>query len=232
MARDAWQFYDLERGPVGPLPPGPSDLPPGPGVGIDLARRPDGRLVVVWYDRSRTALRRVAEGAEGVFEAPVTLDGEEGPGGALEGDRGSFPALAIDGAGNEHVTYVDGARGQLLYLQLPGGARQVLDDGIRTDPGGNVSVHRVGADSRVLVDREGVVRIFYQDQTGLDLVEAHPLPAGGWSRSVLAGGGDAYLGAFGFYIDAAVTGAGHAVVSYRIDRQAAPPTAGLHLLLR
>ncbi|MDY0061195.1 MAG: hypothetical protein RBU45_15410 [Myxococcota bacterium] len=100
------------------------------------------------------------------------------------------------------------------------------------DEAGDVAIHRVGADSRLILDRDGVLHVFYQDATTLDLLEAHPLPGGGFSRQTLAGDERPYAGAFGFYIDAATTDTGYAVVCHRIDRQADPEAAGLHLILR
>lgn len=226
----AWEVVELDRAPVEAQVAGPQGLGVGLGVGIDLARHRDGTLVVVYYDSQRGSLRLVRQAADGSYEAPVLLDGEGvGP---VFGDRGRFPSLAVDAARREHVVYMDSDRGQLWYTQPGTGVFQMVDDGLRSEVDGTVGIHRVGADTRILIDREGLVRVFYQDSTALDLVEAAPLPAGDWRHMVLAGGGDAYLGAFGFYNDAAVTEQGHGVVCYRIDRQSVPPNNGLHLLLR
>ncbi len=225
----AWTFREVEQAPLAGNVAGPEGLPPGLGVGIALARHADGRLVVAYYDSGPGALHLARETAPGQFGAPVVVAGE-GEGKAF--DQGSYPSLAIDAADREHLVYMDAGRGQLLYLQPEAELRQVVDDGVRQRADGSVSLQRVGAGAKILFDNEEAVRVFYQDSSSLDLVESLPLPAGDWRHLVLAGGGEVYQGAFGFAIDAVRTDAGHAIISYRMDRQAQPPRNNLHLLLR
>src|SRR5687767_6948216 len=47
---------------------------------------------------------------------PQTLDGADA------GDVGDYPAIAVDGSGDVHISYVDSASGSLKYVRSTGGA--------------------------------------------------------------------------------------------------------------
>jgi hypothetical protein len=162
--------------------------------------------IVVFYDRTGTAGRlRAAKLAGGAWKVS-TLAAPAGE------DVGAFPAAAADGgSGVVHVSYQNATKLTLHYLQLTAATMAVstpetVDDGLRGD-----GPHPVGADSAIIVDGAGSVRVIYQDAQKADLLQARRAGAGSWTPNTpsdpdlgraLKGGGKGY----GFYNDLVLEG--------------------------
>ena len=190
---------------VVPDPPA-YDLPGGTGLFARLGYLPDGRAVVVYYDRSVGDLMMQLNETSW---SPVPLDAATGT------DTGMFATMAIDGAGVVHVGYQDALGDRLLYVSWAGGTVrpvEVVDDGTRDGD----RAHPVGAGAAILATDGGPV-IAYQDGATSDLLLARK-GASAWTRE------DLLVGAMldGFYT-AAASGARTLVSSYRYDRAYYPP---------
>ncbi len=186
--------------------PAAHDLPGGTGLFARLGYLPDGRAVVVYYDRSVGDLMMQLN--ETGWSA-VPLDAAAGT------DTGMHAAMAIDGAGTVHVAYQDALGDRLLYVSWAGGTAgpiEVVDDGTRAGD----RTHPVGAGAAVLALGGGPA-IAYQDGASSDLLVARRGETV-WTRE------DLLVGATldGFYT-AGATGGRTLISSYRYDRAYWPP---------
>jgi len=182
------------------------DLPRGTGLFAHLGYLPDGRAVVVYYDREAGDLLMSVNSTSW---SVVPLDADAGT------DTGMSAAMAIDGGGVVHVAYQDALGDQLLYVSWAADQVrpvEVVDDGTRSGD----RTHPVGAGAAVaIVDGQPVIA--YQDGATSDLLLARR-GGSGWTRS------DLLVGPMldGFYNSAAVGGRA-LVSSYRYDRAYYPP---------
>jgi MYXO-CTERM domain-containing protein len=152
-------------------------------VGDYIAAVPDGKggIGIAYYDRVRGNLG-VASKSGGAWTTLI-VDGATADGATDTGDMGIGASLFIDGAGDWHLTYVDGLNENVRYARLTGGttvaAIEVVDDGLSLD---GVKFedgqHVVGDDSNVLVLPSGEVHVTYQDATSGKLRYAVGAPSG------------------------------------------------------
>jgi hypothetical protein len=96
-------------------------------------------------------------------------------------------------------------RRALLYRSLDANLQtlevSIVEEGLTTSGGPDGVL--IGADSALVVDRTGAVRIAYQDATNGELRYARRMGAM-WNILTLAGNESPYRGSFGFYNDQAL----------------------------
>ena len=142
----------------------PDAFPEAAGLYISLAETKGG-LGMVFYDRIHGNLMAVRQEG-GAWQAPILVDGQStGPNGPVDtGDVGIGASLAVDAAGDWHVSYLNGFDETLVYGKLTGGTTvgtpEVVDNGVMQ--GGQAMV---GADSSIAIAASGDVVIAYQDAT-------------------------------------------------------------------
>ena len=155
------------------------DLPGGTGLFPNVLLMPDGRVVVVFYDRVRTALVALSESGPGSGSfTEVVLDGGDGA------DEGMWASAVVDGSGVIHVAYQESLGDQLMYTTLGSqpGTPEVVDDGVRAGD----RAHSVGAGAAIWLSG-GVPHIAYQDGTSSNLVIA-TRSGSGWTHADHASG--------------------------------------------
>jgi hypothetical protein len=139
-------------------------LPGGVGLFANLLVLSDGRLAIVHYDLTRTALVAELETgpATSMFNETV-LDGMDAT------DRGQWASAVADSGDTIHVAYQDALTDELYYLEYKSGSApttpEVVDDGTR--PGDRT--HNVGAGARLWLDGGSTPRIAYQDGLSSDM---------------------------------------------------------------
>lgn len=171
------------------------DLIEGTGLFASLAFDASGRPLIAYYDRIAGDLR-LAEGDGAAGFTLRTLDGDDM---MTPSDVGQHASIAVAPGGVIAIAYFDASRDDLVYYELPGGTREIVDDGV-TPP----DLRLVGADASLLFDEAGRPAIAYQDPTNLDLLYARRTSAGAWSTEVLRGGRPSGMTrgtASGFYVD-------------------------------
>ena len=235
-----WKVTVIASVPLPPAPP-PDGLPPGAALFV-ASDRADDVVVIAWYDRLRGNLMFADSDAQlGTFHAPRILDGEDALGHDT-GDVGWYPSLVAEvgdvGEVTGRVSYVDAARGQLLYVdtKFTPLAPEVADDGYR--PGDETTAdglpapvyHLVGDSSSIqLAPEPGApdvvdALIAYQDATTLQLRLARRDPhTRVWTTSAIAGHGSPFAGSYGFYAQNRVAGNQAILSSYAIDQHQDPP---------
>jgi hypothetical protein len=188
--------------------PAADDIPGGVGLFADLDFLPDGRPVVVYYDRANGDLiMQVSE----TSWTRIELDADPAT------DTGMNADLAVGSDGTVHVAYQDALGDQLLYTSWAAGTQrdiEVVDDGTRS---GETRTHPVGAGAAVLITG-GNPAIAYQDGATADLLLA-TRSGDSWSRSDLLTG----ITLDGFHVDADTSGDLAGISSYRYDRAFFPP---------
>jgi MYXO-CTERM domain-containing protein len=175
----------------GPL----SIYPDAVGLYIDVDLRPDGGLGVAWYDRVHGNVMVAQKDAMGGW-ASIIVDGQDAAGNDT-GDKGIGLSLDVDGAGNFHLSYVDGLSESVNYALVEGGVNvvsiEVVDDGFGAGDG----THIVGDDSDILVTPSGEIHVSYQDATAGTLQYAVGTPsATGHTWNVRTVAQDEFAGAF------------------------------------
>lgn len=184
------------------------DVPNGTGLFARAGFLPDGRAVVVYYDRADGDLKLQADET-----AWVETDLDASP----DTDTGFAASMAIDDSGTVHVAYQDALADRLLYTSWADGTVgpvEVVDDGSRTGD----RTHPVGSGAAILLVG-GQPAIAYQDGATSDLLISQRAGDGTWSR------GDLLVGANldGFYVSAATSGSALGISSYSYDRGYYPP---------
>ncbi len=188
---------------------GLDDVPAGVGVFASLDLYADGSPVVVYHDSVNGDLKAATWNGADAFDAPVVLDSV--------GNVGADCDAFVSDDDVLHVVYQDADLGDLFYWNSSLGAAELVDQGARdangdpTDLGSAVGgLHWVGNFASVAVDAAGNARVAYQDGTTQDLLVAVRNPGGVWTVSVLARklSGDAFEGAYGFYVDQVLSAAG------------------------
>ncbi len=174
------------------------DLPQARGLWPSLGFLPDGTLLILYHDRVAGSLKAARITGRDLRGGPLTLATID-----AQGETGLYPSLFVTPGGELHVSYMNATRQALLYRTLDPQLQTVIletvIEGIAmgTGPDGVI----FGADSAVVVDAPGIVRIAYQDATHGDLRYARRAPGGVWSSNVLAGESMPSMGSFGFYSD-------------------------------
>ena len=207
--------------------------PEGTGLFTSQIHDRAGNPVVAWYDRTFGQLWWTRFGDAG-FGEPELLAGWGHD--TRDGDMGTNVDLAIDADGEIHLCYQNGLRDSLVYLAPGSGIFEEVDDGVRTDSGGREhSVHVVGEDCNMLIDRNGRPVVVYQDSTGHDLMLAwraeDQVEAENWPNRDVRGRENMYRGAFGFYTRAQIVGDQLWISNYVYRNHEVPPTQGLELLV-
>jgi hypothetical protein len=203
-------------------PPAAVGLPEGVGLFARTARFADGRVAIVYYDRSGSDLRYLEQTVDG-WSDPVILAGRDSEGNDI-GDAGQFCDIAIGTEDDVHITFVDAVRDDLRYIQLGADLNEIVDDGVRITANGG-STGLVGDDSALVLTPDGP-RVAYMDSTGHDLILALRSD-NGWEALTMAGNTDPYVGSFGFYTRHLWMDGTSVIVSFRYNRQADPPQVGL-----
>lgn len=157
------------------------DLPTGTGLFPNVMVMGDGRLALVYYNRTDRALVAAMESAAGSGQfAETTLDV------ATPGDRGMWcDAVLEPSSGKIHVAYQEALGDQLFYTTFDGttvGPIEVVDDGERTGD----RPHPVGAAASIYLANGSPV-VAYQDGLVSD-VDLATRGGSGWTVTPLASG--------------------------------------------
>jgi hypothetical protein len=199
-------------------------LPEGIALMASAARKSDGSPGIAYYDRTRGNLRYIEySAAMHAWNKPVVLDGEDGKGNDL-GDVGLYNSLAYDPDGVAHISYENATMDSLLYLNTQAKLREVVDDGYhpadeQTGDGLDSPVWHLVGDSSSIQLTAGRVVVAYQDSTVLELRMAVRNSDGKWQKSYVAGHAKPFTGAYGFYANLRISGAGNGLVSsYAINQ--------------
>lgn len=182
-----------------------------------------GTPIVLYYDRVKGSLKGARQ--SGTAWQTATIKG-----GTTGVDLGAFCTAALDSTGTIHVTYQDAGKLTLLYSQvnpssLAATVTETIDDGVRSN-----GVHPVGADSALLVDSAGKVRVIYQDSLTTDLLSVTRAGANNWTPKT---SGDADLGrrfkggarGYGFYSQLVLAGGKVYGSTFSYDPKATPKGA-------
>jgi len=122
-------------------------------------------------------------------------------------DVGRFPSVFVSGSDETHISYMNQTEQSLMYRKLDAMGSTILMETVEQGstqgsmPGGDF----VGADTALIVDEMGMVRIAYQNATEGSLRYARRQPNGTWTLITLKGDEDPYEGSFGFYVDQVLT---------------------------
>ena len=145
--------------------------------------------------------------------------------------------ILIDIDGQAHLCYQDGLTDSLRYLAPGLGHDEWVDDGVWLDVGERGhSVHIVGEDCNMMLDRQGRPLIVYQDSTMQALLlrrrdqNAPDLTQGWGRRRALRGDGGAAMGAFGFYTTARTSGRQVWIVHFVYRNHLEEPSHGLEVM--
>ncbi|WP_428266905.1 hypothetical protein [Haliangium sp.] len=217
--RDDWYVYVVdERVLPAPADPeaeaDPDPWPRGTGLFLTSARGRDQTPILAYYDREAGALMMTRFDREaGVFGTPQRLAGGDGD------DVGLYPALAVGERDEVYLSYA-GADAILRFLDTDTGEPMIVDDGYRevgTTADGRLrsELHRVGADSEIVLTPSGPV-IVYQDASALELRMAYRPDAGAAFEHVWIAGGRGSAG-YGFYNQAFYDGDQLTIATWAID---------------
>jgi hypothetical protein len=190
--------------------PATYDIPPGVGLFASQVLLPDGRPVVVYYDRTGGDLY-LAESVNDAWE----IDSLDQAGAT---DTGMWCDALVDADGTVHVAYQDAIGDRLLHTTWSdgnAGTPEVIDDGVRA---GETRTHPVGASATLFIDAGGDLAIAYQDGATSDAVIARHT-SGAWTRDDLLTG--ALLD--GFHISGVSKEGRSALASYQYDQSLLPP---------
>ena len=214
----------------------------GIGVFLDAEFLPSGEYAVAYLDHTSGNLMYASTDGAAIAPAEaVILDGEVADADGLPvdtGDVGWYPDLYADDE-NVLVSYADATMGTLRVADVMGGVIYPVDDGVRCyepdpDSGGCLQplVLRVGYDSAIAPDADGMLQVVYQDATWHEVLES-PNTEFGWDLpGTIATGGDPYTGAYGFYLAHGEDAEGRFVVSHRINQRAEPATRDVVVIRR
>lgn len=202
-----------------------TDVPKAVGLWAVAVNTMSGPMVV-YHDRINGNLKG-AINSSGKWSTEVLQ-------GTTTDNVGAFCSAAVDKSGTVHISHQNAAKGTLHYLQVKPPAlkatlTEVIDNGIRSD-----GLHLVGADSAIVVEPFGTVRVAYQDATTADLMAAKRAGANNWTPRdgtkkdlgrTIKGGKRGY----GFYSDLTLDGAAVFGSNFFYDQQAVWPTAAGNL---
>lgn len=182
------------------------DLPVARGLWPEVKVLPNGDALIAYYDRVDRNLRMVRIAGPDLITGTLTSAILEGVGAPVPTgqDTGLYPSLFVTPGGEVHLSYQNASRQALLYRNIDPANLQTLavEDvevglGMGMGPDGLL----LGADSALVVDSQGTVRIAYQDATNGDLRYARRDGVNSWVRLTLAGAEMPYAGSYGFYSD-------------------------------
>jgi len=235
-----WIVYVIDRMVVQPQGEEGSetlDWEKGVGVHPSAALKPDGTIVVAYFDsvKGNLMMSEMVDDGEGVgyFSEPVIVDGEDGEG-RDNGKVGLFVSVAVDPSEPEiyHFTYTDPDLNNVYYYNTAMESREIVDDGYRMEDNEETGLpmpvfHQVGWDAKLIMGGNGSTMIFYQDSTNHELRLAKRVDYDSdWTFEVIAGGKDPFNGAYGFSISLSVDGTRAFVSSYVINEHAEPDLLG------
>ena len=217
-----WTMWVVDQAPIVENPGDVYPLPQGLGLFVDAARLPNQAPVVTYYDRSTGDLKLSKfEPSTGQFGAPLLLDGSAS-------DEGWSPSVAVDATGAIHVAYVGASNDDLKYVTVPptgpATAPEVVDDGYRVvgqtvDNLPKPEFHFVGDDATLTMAGTAPT-IVYQDATTQELLLATRTTEGTWEHESIAGGGEPWPGAYGFFAASAISPTGLVMSSWVVDQPA------------
>jgi hypothetical protein len=184
------------------------DLPLGRGLWPSMQAIAGGGVMIAYYDRVDHNLkidRIQGPNLRAGMLTTVIVDGVGSTGGSMD-DTGLFPSLFMT-LNAVHVTYMDATRRSLWYRQLDPSSLATLAAeeievglGMGSAPDGEL----LGADSALVVDGMGLIRVAYQDASKGSLRYAKRMGPSSWQIVTLAGDEMPYRGSFGFYTDQAL----------------------------
>jgi hypothetical protein len=198
-----------------------TDLPTAAGLWPCIVDA-GGKPVVLYYDRVNGNLKgAIQSGASWTLAVVKGNDSD---------DVGAFCSATVT-QGGIHAAYQDVGKLALNYVELDPATlkpklTEVIDDGLRAD-----GPHPVGADSAIVVDASGKVRVIYQDAQSADLLAVVRSGANSWTPldkqdkdlgRLLKGGPRGY----GFYSDLVSEGGKLYGSTFYFD-QATTPKGGL-----
>ena len=188
-------------------------IPLGTGLFVELTRDNSDTPILAYYDRVNGDLKLAREAAGGGFDVETLAEG---------GDVGWYPSIDVDDAGIVHASYVDAVNQDLLYVNDDDRIVTVVDNGYRivgtTEDGLPIpEFHFVGDDSTLILTADGVY-IAYQDATTHELLIAYPNSAGEFSRIVIAGAEDPFIGAYGFFANGKYDGNNLTMSTWVVDQ--------------
>lgn len=235
-----WTVYIIDEVTIQP-PDGEGpihDWVDGTGVTPSVALKEDGMPVVAYYDSLNGNLMMAemiedSEGGNRYFDDPIIVAGEDTNGNDT-GDVGVFASIAVDLTTPNvyHYSFADAALENLYYYKTTMDEPEVVDDGYRLEENEQTGLpmpvfHYVGWDSELFITGGGFAMILYQDGTDHELRMATRMEEGGeWVFEVLGGDETPFAGAYGFYIDMAISGGTAYVSSYVINEHAEPDLLG------
>ena len=189
-------------------------IPLGTGLFVEVVRDDADLPVAAYYDRVNGHLKLARYDSTTSEFVVETLDDA--------GDVGWYPSVVVDGDNTVHVSYVDADNKDLLYINDLDRVTELVDDGYRlvgsTEDGLPIpEFHFVGDDSSIVLTPDGLY-IVYQDATTHELLVAYPSMAGGWGRAAIAGDEAPFVGAYGFYANAAYDGSDVTMSSWVVDQ--------------
>jgi hypothetical protein len=215
-----WTISVVDTAAVPPLPDGataPVDLPDAVALFIAAARLNDGSPILAYYDRINGDLKVARfDATAGAFAAPEVIDGADGA------DVGQYPSITVAADGKVHISYVDASHDNLLYVNLTDKTPEVVDDGYRIDGTTEDGLprpvfHLVGDDSGIVISGVAIA-VAYQDSTTHELrLAIRDAATNTWKSDAVAGDEDPYVGGYGFYAAAAISGTNVVMSSYVID---------------
>jgi MYXO-CTERM domain-containing protein len=188
--------------------PGAYDLPGGVGLFASHLLLPDGRPVVVYYDRARGDLVLAEMNSGWQLHAVDAGAGE---------DTGFWADALVDESGTVQIAYQDAIGDRVLYTTWSdgtAGAIELVDDGVRA---GETRTHPVGASATIFIDAGGTLAIAYQDGATSDAVIARR-DSGSWTRDDLLTG--SLLD--GFHMSGVSKEGRSALASYQYDQSLLP----------
>lgn len=184
------------------------DLPAASGLWPSAQLAQDGGLLVAYYDRIAGNLKVLRIVGPDLIAGNLTIrviDGTGAPNGSVD-DAGLFPSLFVTAGGEIHLTYMNASRQSVWYRNLDDQLASLIAEEIELGigMGGGPDGVLIGADSALVVDANGLVRVAYQDATRGDLRYARRTGPMAWTLFTLAGDENPYRGSFGFYVEQAL----------------------------
>jgi hypothetical protein len=207
-----FQGQCVATSPIDPV----STIPKAAGLWPSIDLKSDGSALVAYYDSINGRLKMAAITGPNPGVGAVSLDIVHT---STAADLGRFPSLFVSSAQEVHLSYLNQTRQSLIYRKLDSLHATLLSETVENGLalGSGPSGEWVGADTALVVDATGVVRIAYQNGTTGALRYARRMANGNWNLTTLKGEEEPYEGSYGFYVDQVLTQGGTValVSSYR-----------------